>query len=393
MATGGWGKRAATRIDRTQFEHDELLKSLGTQFNVDFTVYEQWQRQTKVVRPFVKQTSVSEGTFTVGHVKTTDSPKQLTTQKEKKIAAKLEEDEKRRQERMKILKLRLKTRKQTLDEYLKRFQTLLDENIKLKAFIDGDEKNTHDGVKKMLRRYEKYRGGMITLNTNFVKELAEVKTDFAETKKRLKTDITVLEKRISEVDVKLQAQHDELKVLLSYKDKEYPVKAIKISNLQKEIENLRVSNREEMEELEHIINTEVTKHEKSRIQLTNKITRNVTEAEEDESRRVSCTDFNDEGECCVSLERASHIIETAVDMMHPSLKEMALQNMVMTKEIEFHLKEQEEVESANKVLEDSIKELLRDPKTNTRLQMFPEFFPTREKCTPDMDVVLDIPHM
>ena len=57
MATGGWGKRAATRIDRTQFEHDELLKSLGTQFNVDFTVYEQWQRQTKVVRPFVKQSS------------------------------------------------------------------------------------------------------------------------------------------------------------------------------------------------------------------------------------------------------------------------------------------------------------------------------------------------
>ena len=99
------------------------------------------------------------------------------------------------------------------------------------------------------------------------------------------------------VDDKLQAQHAELKVLLSYKDKEYPVKAIKISNLQKEIENLRIANREEMEELEHIVNTEFTKHEKTRIQLTNKITRNVT--------------------------------ETAVDMMHmmSSLKDMALQNM------------------------------------------------------------------
>ena len=32
-----------------------------------------------------------------------------------------------------------------------------------------------------------------------------------------------------------------------------------------------------MEELEHIVNTEFTKHEKTRIQLTNKITRNVTE--------------------------------------------------------------------------------------------------------------------
>lgn len=46
----GWGKRAATRIDRSQFGNDELLKSLGQQFNLDFANYDQWQRK-KPSRP------------------------------------------------------------------------------------------------------------------------------------------------------------------------------------------------------------------------------------------------------------------------------------------------------------------------------------------------------
>ena len=33
----------------------------------------------------------------------------------------------------------------------------LDENIKMKNEIDGTEVDTHGGVKKLLRRYEKYR--------------------------------------------------------------------------------------------------------------------------------------------------------------------------------------------------------------------------------------------
>jgi len=41
--------------------------------------------------------------------------------------------------------------------------------------------------------------------------------------------------------------------------------------------------------------------------------------------------------------------------------------------------EQEELLEINKELEKDVHRLLTDPKTNTRLQMFPEFFPTREK--------------
>lgn len=51
----------------------------------------------------------------------------------------------------------------------------------------------------------------------------------------------------------------------------------------------------------------------------------------------------------------------------------------LMQEIEVHKKEQEGLIRVNQTLEAEVKKLLRDPKTNTRLQMFPEFFPSRQK--------------
>ncbi len=48
-------------------------------------------------------------------------------------------------------------------------------------------------------------------------------------------------------------------------------------------------------------------------------------------------------------------------------------------ELEYHKKEVEELEEGNQQLQRQVKQLLHDPKTNVRLQMFPEFFPDRPK--------------
>ena len=52
---------------------------------------------------------------------------------------------------------------------------------------------------------------------------------------------------------------------------------------------------------------------------------------------------------------------------------------VYLQEIELHMKEQEELERLNQDLEDNVKSMLRDPKSNVRQQMFPEFFPSEQK--------------
>ena len=48
-------------------------------------------------------------------------------------------------------------------------------------------------------------------------------------------------------------------------------------------------------------------------------------------------------------------------------------------EKEFHSKEVAALEKQNSDLKQEVAKLLKDPKTNVRQQMFPEFFPTQEK--------------
>ncbi|XP_052063520.1 uncharacterized protein C20orf96-like [Mytilus californianus] len=337
---------------------DDLMKTLDSK--LEFADYEQWTRRSKPSKTLVKPDASKS--FLVGlRAKSAEPSKgiHVPTYREKKEAAKQAELDKGRTERIKILELRIKTRKRTNEEYKKRSFELLNENIKIRCAVETEEHGTLDDVKALLRRYEKYRGGISTLNTNFSREHKETKDELQQTKQRTQMILSALEEKVDALDRKLKNKQEELHTLLNYKDKEYPVKAMRIATLQKEIQSLKISNQEDQEDLEHIIYTELSKYEKDRSKRSQAITKEIT--------------------------------EKAISMMHPSLKDMALQNMVMSKEIEIHRKNQEQLKQENRQIEEEVQRLLRDPKTNTRYQMFPEFFPQREKCTPDMDVILDIP--
>lgn len=327
---------------------EDLMKTLDSK--LEFADYEQWTRRSKPSKTQVKPDASKS--FLVGlRAKSAEPSKgiHVPTYREKKEAAKQAELDKGRTERIKILELRIKTRKRTNEEYKKRSFELLNENIKIRCAVETEEHGTLDDVKALLRRYEKYRGGISTLNTNFSREHKETKDELEQTKQRTQMILSALEEKVDALDRKLKNKQEELHTLLNYKDKEYPVKAMRIATLQKEIQSLKISNQEDQEDLEHIIYTELSKYEKDRSKRSQAITKEIT--------------------------------EKAISMMHPSLKDMALQNMVMSKEIEIHRKNQEQLKQENRQIEEEVQRLLRDPKTNTRYQMFPEFFPQREKCT------------
>lgn len=363
---GGWGRRAAVRIDRTQFGEDELLKSLEA--NVGFSDYAQWQRtglealqsQSRKTDPLTP--ILDRPPFIVGAgspFKRIGSATSSCRHGNKKEPVYDTEEEKKKAEGLKILQLRIRARRQTLEEYHNRHSRLLVENMKLKNEIATEESGAHDLVKKQLRKYEKFRSGIATIHSRYVKELTEAVASLEEAKKTTEKELNELQLQVEEVDGKLKEKQDELHILMNYKDKEYPVKAIRIADLENEIDNLKISNEDDQQELEHIIATEKGKFENERLDLKKEITEKVT--------------------------------EEAIRKMHPSLKETALHNMVMKKEMEFHENEVKELQKKITALEEENKKLLEDPKTNIKMQLFPEFYPNREKCTPDMDVILDIP--
>ncbi|GFN94192.1 GTP-binding protein rem 1, partial [Plakobranchus ocellatus] len=274
-----WGKKAIGKIDRSQFENDELLKSLGNQLNVDFSKYDQWQRKERVMRPPApkKKAPQDSVTFKVGTRATSADSTPAPVPRGRRAQARYEEERRRQKEAVDMLEMRLRHAKQASEMYRKRAKELVEMNLDIAKDIDSEEHEVHIGVKRLLRKYEKFRGGIAALNTNFIKELSEVQAELEETKESIRIKLAALNKELEEMDGRLKAKQEELNVLHSYKDKEYPVKAMMISNLHAELESVKNSNQEDQEELEHIINTELSKYDKERIQLSNEITKRVTE--------------------------------------------------------------------------------------------------------------------
>ncbi|XP_038044528.1 uncharacterized protein C20orf96-like isoform X1 [Patiria miniata] len=272
-----------------------------------------------------------------------------------------EEDDslKERQRENKVLELLIRSRRKALANYKARQETLLDENTKLREEIEGKEKEVHDEVKSLLRKYERFRGAVSTLTSKFETEKVLARKAYDEAKAKVAKEVEALEKQGQALDNKLRERKTELSVLMSYKDKEYPVRAMKIAELQKQIQYLSTEYEAEINNLISITAIEKDKYYQESEERLHGIKETVT--------------------------------DNAIDSMHDSLKEMAMQNIVMRKEIEGHNGLLEELESTIQDLTQQVSQLRVDPKTSTRQVMFPHLFKETPKCTPDMDVVLDIP--
>ncbi|XP_077982917.1 uncharacterized protein C20orf96-like isoform X2 [Glandiceps talaboti] len=353
----GWGRRATGRIERTQFEDDELLKSLEGRVNIEIkpTEYDQWSR-TGVQQLLQKQRSKQPATASRTGSACSSSCRHPWN---KKVVNYDDEYERQRQKEMAVLQIQMKARKKSVESYRIRQEQLINDNIELKGIIETDEKGTHKEVKDLLKKYERFRGAVQNLNLKFDKERSSAKKALEEAEEKVDSNLLGLRTEVEKLDDILQKQRKQLKVLRSYKDKEYPVKAMKINELQKQIERLSVEHEDELNELESIIKIEKEKFDK---------------ADQDMEHQIK-----------------SDITEKAIGAMHDTLKDMALQNMVMEKEIEEHQRKIVELEEYNKTLEEEVKALLRDPKTDLRKQVYPHLYPQEPKCTPDMDVILDIP--
>lgn len=258
-----------------------------------------------------------------------------------------------------VLNLLIKSRLKALQNYRAREEVLLLENEKMRKEIEKQEKDVHGEVTCLLQKYERYRGAISTLTTKFEKEKALANRQFEEAKLHTEQEIKVLDAQVKNADIKLKEKRQQLKMLLSYKDREYPVHAVHIAQLQLQIDTLKKQHKRENIELKRIIKMETEKYQQNQ-------TKDIQDIKED-------------------------AINNVMDTLQDGLKEMALQNITMKKEMEEHSEETANIIKMIPCLEKDIKDLKLDPKSDLRRQMFPHLFQEVTKCTPDMDVVLDIP--
>ncbi|XP_030831368.1 myosin-11 [Strongylocentrotus purpuratus] len=264
-----------------------------------------------------------------------------------------------RQKEINVLSLLIMARRKALESYKLREETLLIENSKMRLEIESSEKDVHKEVKTLLQKYERYRGAVSTLSTKFESQKESANAELNQAQDKIAKDVLVLQKQVDAADSLLNETKKELATLTSYKDKEYPVRAMRIRELHKQIKYLAKEFKAEQDELDKIIQVETSKY---------------TTRRDDRLREIQsqATDF-------------------AQDLMQEGVKDMAIHNITMKKEIEGHIEENEALETIIQHLKEDVKSMSTDPKSDVRKQMFPHLYKEVQKCTPDMDVELDIP--
>ncbi|XP_051887479.1 uncharacterized protein C20orf96 homolog [Pristis pectinata] len=261
-------------------------------------------------------------------------------------------------EKINILKYLITTKKKQMDEYKKYSKNLLDINMKLSEELKELDENTMKESRALLIQYGKFRKGISGVGEWKRQEIEAAKADLKDTEKTVKQKSEELYRQVEEVNTRVRNAQSELHMLKEFRDKELPTFALKITQLEKEIKQLTQEHQDELADVEA-----VTLEQRKRMENT------LKEKEQEVFQKIA---------------------KEQIHFMSPGFQELILHNTMMKKEIEIHIELNKNMERNNLDLQRNILHLLKSKK-DCREEIFTDVFKRQSKCTPDMEVVLDIP--
>ncbi|XP_031423281.1 uncharacterized protein C20orf96 homolog isoform X2 [Clupea harengus] len=265
---------------------------------------------------------------------------------------------KKKDNNTKTLKLLLNSKGKAVKELEALCALVQERNQLLAQEIRDTDKGSVQSAEEYLDRHEKLGTSISAFNDWSQSQITEANDELKETEEVSKKSLSALQRELSEIHAKLANAQAELHTLKTYKDKEYPVKVLIITNIKREIEKLEETQQDEYEDLKQLCQNETETQAERNLQRRQKLL--VATVKE-------------------NVSRVPHVIRL-----------MASDNVTMKAEIEFFKKEIEKQEEKNDELTHSIQEL-RLSRKSVREEIFEDVFTKLDKCTPDMDVVLNIP--
>ncbi|KAJ8259200.1 hypothetical protein COCON_G00182120 [Conger conger] len=258
----------------------------------------------------------------------------------------------------KILKMLIKLRRNAVEELEAYCVSLQEKNQQLTREIDEANQSSFSSVRESLILHEKLGDTFATLNGWSRSQIGRAQDELGVVQHSTQKQLCGLRERLGSVSAEVLAAREELHTLRTYRDMQYPVKALKIATMKAQIQQLREKLQDEQEGV-----ASVCWHEMEKL---------VGKSRQKEEDMLAA----------VAKQHLSYI--------SPVVRERASRNCLMKKEIEMFRKTIKELEQTNEELAADIRELQRARK-NRRKEMFRHVFLQVDKCTPDMDVVLDIP--
>ncbi len=175
---------------------------------------------------------------------------------------------------------------------------------------------------------------MYTLKLKSEEMLAEAKEELEATKRRLQDEVEAHRAEVAEVDEDIECSAKELQLLKHYKDKEYPVRQIRIEQLKETQEEAQTEQMEELEDIEMQVSEEREHYQQQLLAMK------------------------------VDLEEKA--AEAIVGNVQKNTQKQAVQNKIMKKEIMIHQKNQCELSEAISELKNALGSMRQEAQSGRR---------------------------
>nr|XP_056700902.1 uncharacterized protein C20orf96 homolog [Euleptes europaea] len=259
---------------------------------------------------------------------------------------------------IKILQRLSKAKKNSLEEMKRHSHFLLEKNRWLMEDIREKDANMARCARDLLQQYDMFGTVITTLQDSSQNQVGVAKVELQEAEKMVEKNMGILEQDLSHMNAKVRTLQEELNVLRTYMDKEYPVKSVKIASLRRSIQSLSEEQQDELEEAEEIAKN---------------FLETIVEKAEEETERI-----------------LQAVVQEKVAEYQAGLQQMAKNNHEL----------QRQVQMQKQIIVDLGKEInllqkdtaaLREYVRHPRDIIFEDVLLQRPICTPNMEVILNIP--
>ncbi|XP_026868290.2 uncharacterized protein C20orf96 homolog [Electrophorus electricus] len=260
-------------------------------------------------------------------------------------------------DKVKILKLLVKGQSRAVEELEKHCKLLQEMNQQLARDIEDTDRHSVSSARELLNQHAKLGRSVPAYNRWSTRQIRQAKDDLRDVVQEAKDQLSGLQVKLQAVMAEVQNAQVEFQTLKTYKDQGYPLKALQIADLKRELYKLQMAQEEEHDDLSALCQTEMANLEK---QLHQK-----------------------------QEEVLSSIAKKTMSYAPPLVKHMALQNHTMKEEIKLQKQEIMKLENENSALLRNIR-ALRLLRASSIREAFQNFFPKSDRCAPDTDVHLRI---
>ncbi|XP_074013617.1 uncharacterized protein C20orf96 homolog [Numenius arquata] len=260
-------------------------------------------------------------------------------------------------EEIKIITNLTNLKKNAIEELKQHSAHLAETNSRLIKEIQHTDDTTAKQAKVLLQQYEVFQRMKAKVQTFNQNQLDTARAELQEMEKTMEKNLGKLQQQLEDVTSKVQVLQDELGVLRTYIDGEFPEQDVQIVLLRRSIQNLKKQHQEEIDKTEEMGKAILEKLEEEAQAEQEALLQKVVE------------------------EKLLH---------QDGLKQMVINNHILRcgvlrqREIVRHL--EEEIDELKRNIQ-----TLRQSARNPRELIFADVLLRRPKCTPDTEVVLSIP--